>query len=167
MKKTVVILFFIVGFLLLINNSSKNVLTGTIRYRILANSNSKEDQEFKLKVNKDIIPILSDISKSSVSLEESRSNIKSNIPRIENTIEKYTSDFNVNFGENYFPKKVYNDVVYDEGYYESLVITLGDGLGDNWWCILFPPLCLIEANKDNLDNITYTTYIEKIINNFS
>ena len=43
------------------------------------------------------------------------------------------------------------------------MVTLGDGLGDNWWCVLFPPLCLLEATEDNYDDITYTTYIKEII----
>ena len=55
---------------------------------------------------------------------------------------------NINFGLNYFPKKVYKGVTYEQGDYESLVITIGSGQGDNWWCVLFPPLCLLEAEEN-------------------
>ena len=46
------------------------------------------------------------------------------------------------------------------------MVTLGDGLGDNWWCVLFPPLCLLEANEDNFDDITYTSYLQELINKY-
>ena len=55
---------------------------------------------------------------------------------------------------------------YPEGNYESLVITLGEGIGENWWCVLFPPLCLLEASEANYDEVTYTTYFQEILDNF-
>ena len=56
--------------------------------------------------------------------------------------------FKINFGLNYFPPKELNGKKYDEGYYESVLITLGEGSGDNWWCILFPSICLTEENAN-------------------
>ena len=55
---------------------------------------------------------------------------------------------------------------FEEGDYESLAITLGQGSGDNWWCVLFPPLCLLEASSEELDDVTYSFYIKDIINKF-
>ena len=63
-------------------------------------------------------------------------------------------------------KKEYKEVIYNEGNYESLVITLGNGYGDNWWCVLFPPLCLIDAKEKDLSNVEYKLYINEILNNY-
>ena len=75
----------------------------------------------------------------------------------------YKMDYNINFGYNYFPAKQFKGHTYEEGYYESLVVTLGEGKGANWWCVLFPPLCLIEASEEDYDEITYTSYIKELI----
>ena len=76
----------------------------------------------------------------------------------------YALPFDINYGLNYFPKKEYKGTIYNEGYYESLVVTLGSGLGDNWWCVLFPPLCLIEASDSS--NIEYTTLVSEVLNKY-
>ena len=75
-----------------------------------------------------------------------------------------TSDYQINFGTNYFPRKTYKGVIYEAGNYESLVITLGKGLGENWWCILYPPLCLIDENTTTSD-VEYRLIIQDILNN--
>ena len=66
--------------------------------------------------------------------------------------------------DNYFPKKVYKGVEYKEGLYESLVVTLGKGEGNNWWCVLFPPICMIEAEESS--DIEYTTMVKEVINKY-
>ena len=110
--------------------------------------------------------MLSNIEKESNNKDEVRINTLKSIPQIENVVKKNTDDYFINYGNNYFPEKKYSNITIPEGNYESLVITLGDGKGDNWWCMLFPPLCLIEASNYDLENVTYTTYIEKIINKY-
>lgn len=137
-----------------------------IRYRIIANSNSFSDQEKKFYVNSLIEPILKKILDKSNNIEESRKNIKNNIPKIKSILDTQGIDYNINYGMNYFPKKVYRKTEYNEGNYESLVITLGNGLGDNWWCCLFPPLCLMEATESDLDDLEYSFYIKDIINKY-
>ena len=57
--------------------------------------------------------------------------------------------------------------MYPEGNYESLVITLGFGLGDNWWCVLFPPLCLLEAEEEEVSTANYTFYVREVLEKFS
>ena len=68
-------------------------------------------------------------------------------------------DFHINYGKNYFPEKKYNNVLYKAGEYESLVITLGEGEGENFWCVLFPPLCLIDEESRE-----YPSLVKNIIN---
>ena len=163
--KKIIIALFLVTVLILVNNKETEVLIPkeAIRFRIIANSNKLEDQTQKLEIKKDLEPIITNILSTSNSLGETRKEIKNNMYEVKNILNKYDTDYKLNYGYNYFPEKNYKGVTYKAGEYESLVVTLGDGLGDNWWCVLFPPLCLLEATEDNYDDITYTTYIKEII----
>ena len=161
MKKIIVFLFVLT--IIYISKSEEEIIipTNSIRYRIIANSDSTKDQMLKMnikeKLDEEILPILSD----SNSVEDSRLLIKDNLDNIKNIVSKYTDDFDVNYGKNYFPKKTYKGINYDAGNYESLVITLGSGLGKNWWCVLYPPLCLIDENTNDVE---YTTLVKEILN---
>ena len=167
MKKIKVCLF-IVTVLVLVNKEETKVLIpeDAIRFRIIANSNSIEDQKEKIEIRNELEPIIGDILTNSTTKEETKTEINNNLYKINHVIDKYNTKYDVNYGLNFFPEKNYNGVTYKEGNYESLVITLGDGLGDNWWCVLFPPLCLLEANETNYDDITYTSYIQELINKY-
>ena len=102
-------------------------------------------------------------------VEEARTIISNNLNILESDIEvlfndnKYNKDFIVNFGDNYFPEKDYRGVHYEEGEYESLVITIGNGDGDNWWCVLFPPLCLLESRTNDVDDTEYQLFVVKML----
>ena len=68
---------------------------------------------------------------------------------------------------NYFPEKVYKGVKYEEGEYESFVVTLGNGMGKNWWCVLFPPLCLLEAEEtEETTEVEYKFFISELIDKY-
>ena len=73
------------------------------------------------------------------------------------------SNYSFKFGYNYFPKKVYKGILYPEGEYESIEVRLGSGVGDNYWCVLFPPLCLINENEIT-DDVTYQLYVKELFN---
>ena len=167
MKKIIVCLF-IVTVLVLANKEEIKVLIpeDAIRFRIIANSNSIEDQKEKIEIRNELEPIIGDILTNSTTKEETKTEINNNLYKINHVIDKFNTTYDVNYGLNFFPEKNYKGVTYKEGNYESLVITLGDGLGDNWWCVLFPPLCLLEANETNYDDITYTSYIQELINKY-
>lgn len=169
MKKYLIFLFFLSIILTTVSWDEETVIVPkeAIRYRIIANSNDFIDQQNKLLINTEIEPILGDILDSSDSIDESRSNIIKSIPRLEKVINKYGVDYDINYGVNYFPEKTYKEVKYESGNYESLVITLGNGLGDNWWCVLFPPLCLIEAQESDIKDAEYTFFIKNIIDKFA
>lgn len=167
MRKIIVLASIVMFLVLCLNNKDFSKLPKEmIRYRIIANSNSESDQKEKWEINQEVIPILANIEQNASSIDETRYYLSSNIPKIKNILNKYSINSDVNYGFNYFPQKEYNGFVMDEGQYESLVITLGDGLGDNWWCILFPPLCLLEATYDNKNEIKYDYYFKKIINKY-
>ena len=166
--KKIIIALFVVTVLVLINSNNTEVLIPkeAIRFRIIANSNSLEDQTKKLEIKEKLEPVITNILSTSNSLEETRKEVKNNLYEVKNILNNYDTSYKINYGLNYFPEKNYKGVTYASGNYESLVITLGDGLGDNWWCVLFPPLCLLEASEDNLDDIVYTSYVKELLEKY-
>ena len=141
-----------------------------IRFRVVAKSNSKEDQKLKVKVKDNLQLEISELLKNSNSIDESRKLLKANKNNFSNNVKntlltnKSNDIYNINYGLNYFPKKVYKGITYKEGYYESLVVTIGDGKGDNWWCVLFPPFCLIENDKKT--DVEYRLYIKDMLEKY-
>lgn len=163
MKKIIIILFIIASIYLNINSREIIIPKDSIRFRIIANSNSLEDQAIKTNIKNKIIKKF--ISKANVNTYlDAKEYINDTISDIKDELNKYNVKYKINFGNNYFPKKTYKGVVYPEGNYESLVITLDEGLGDNYWCVLYPPLCMVEDNKS--DNIEYKSLVSEILNNY-
>lgn len=174
MKKFIlIILTVIVAFLVYVNvNADVGEIVipeAAIRVRVIANSNSIDDQSMKMKVKamieKNISPLLVGVD----NVEDARTIIRNNLDTLESDIEAffinedYDKDFVISFGDNYFPEKDYRGVHYDEGEYESLVVTIGEGVGDNWWCVLFPPLCLLEADESNVDDTEYQFFVAEML----
>ncbi len=124
-----------------------------IRLRILANSDLEADQAVKRlirdEVNKEITLWVEDLT----SLDEARAIISSNIPKIEEIAERIIAEkgldqaVSVKFGKAEFPTKLYGQYLYPAGEYEAIVVTLGEGEGANWWCVLFPPLCFLDFSN--------------------
>lgn len=128
-----------------------------IRLRILANSDSPKDQWLKREIRDQINLEIKEWVTELNSLDEARDVIESQLDKIELIVEKelhslgITDSFSVDFDEVQFPTKLYGNVVYPAGLYEAILITIGEGEGENWWCVLFPPLCFIDfANGDAL-----------------
>lgn len=145
--------------------TNKNLIPkDAIRIRVIANSNSKEDQNLKYEVKDDLENYLYNKLDKVKNIDLADNIINNSLDDINLIVKKYTNDYKINYGMNYFPKKEYKSITYDEGEYKSLVVTLGNGLGDNWWCVLFPPLCLIDA-KESTD-VEYHSYVVDLINRY-
>ena len=175
MKKIIVTLFLIVAIYGFIGNTFATnyvIPDESIRLRVVANTDLDYDQEIKKKVFNLVEEDLSKLLVSVNNYTDARKIIKDNLDYINDDIkdllinEKYMLDYDLSFGQNYFPTKVYKGVEYQEGYYESLVVTLGKGNGHNWWCVLFPPLCLIEARETDLEDVEYKSLIKEIVDKF-
>lgn len=172
MKKLTIVLAIIIVILSL-NKQEKVVMPKeTIRFRVIANSNNEEDQNLKKQIVKNLESTISSIEYTPKDIETTRNNIKKELPKFSAIIEKTLKDqqvadkYTINYGMNYFPRKEYQGVVFEEGEYESLVVTLGDGLGENFWCILFPPLCLLEQEETDQTEIEYTSFIQEVIDKY-
>lgn len=165
MKKIIVIIALVIGVLLYKKDDFVIIPNESIRIRIIANSDNIEDLVEKKRLKEQIEDDIYKITKDADSLEEARSLINDNLKNIDAIIKNNIDlDYTIDYGVNYFPKKVYRGVLYEAGNYESLVITLGSGLGENWWCVLFPPLCLIEDNETTSD-VEYKLYVEEVLGN--
>ena len=173
MKKTIILILLIGIFYVFISDAlAKNLMIpeDAIRIRIIPNSNLAFDQDVKGKVKDKLEITMYDLLKDAESSEEAKEIIKNNLELVDNDVknilskENYNKGYKINFGMNYFPSKEYKGVKYEEGYYESLVITLGKGEGDNWWCVLFPPLCLIEGEEDT--EVEYKSIVMEILDKY-
>ena len=177
MKKIILVICIIIFISFLTNmNKVKSeeiiIPKEAIRLRVLANSNKEIDQNVKMKISlelqKEITILLKDIN----NVEEARIKIKNNMNVLNLKIkevlqkEKYNTDFTITFGNVFFPEKTYNDVIYEQGYYETLLVTLGSGKGNNWWCVLFPPLCLMEANETETGKVEYKFFVKELIDKY-
>lgn len=124
-----------------------------IRLRILADSDMDKDQEIKRAVRDAVNAEITKWVEELVSLEEARTVIKEGIPELqkiaEEVVASYGSDQSVTaeFGKVKFPTKLYGQFLYPAGEYEAVLITLGEGTGSNWWCVLFPPLCFLDFSN--------------------
>ncbi len=174
MKKYLILASLILVFIPNLNKESDEIIipNEAIRFRVVAESNTNEDQETKTLVKDVLEEDLTNLLKNSTSIDETRSILKENQNHFESLVErtlltnKANTTYKINFGLNYFPEKKYKGVTYEEGYYESLVVTLGSGKGENWWCVLFPPLCLMEGEDNNTDEIEYKSFVKEMIDKY-
>ncbi|UFT98960.1 stage II sporulation protein R [Radiobacillus kanasensis] len=125
-----------------------------IRLRILANSDKEVDQQLKRKVRDKVNAQINEWVKDMSDIKKARQLIQENLPKIEKivaaTLEENNSDqsYRVRYGKDVkFPTKVYGSYVYPAGKYEAILISLGEGKGANWWCVLFPPLCFLDFSN--------------------
>lgn len=120
-----------------------------LRLHIRANSNQSVDQQVKLVVRDRIIEYLSDLGANSVS--EAKKLVIDRSERITRIATETLASNGMSYGartilkNEYFPTRTYGDVTLESGYYDALIIELGSGKGDNWWCVIYPPLCYLEG----------------------
>lgn len=172
MKKTfcLLLLIFIIYVFIGYKFSDVEIPDDAIRIRILANSNSLYDQEIKNELKVEVQEYMFNLLKDVDNVNSARKIINSKLDNISSLTSNFLSSknynlpFSINFGKNYFPEKEYKGIKYNDGFYESLLITIGSGNGDNWWCVLFPPLCLLEASDS--DNVEYTTLVGELLKKY-
>lgn len=171
MRKMILVILLVLGIYFSIGHVSSLVIPpDALRIRVIANSNDDYDQQVKEIVKDNIQYKMYELLKNTKGVEEARRIINNNLTYIDEEVRltlmklNYELGYDINFGLNYFPSKEYKGITYEEGYYESLVITLGEGKGENWWCVLFPPLCLIEANEN--DEVEYTSFVKELLEKY-
>lgn len=156
MKNTIILLSVALLYIFMGNNFSREIIIPeeSIRFRIIASDNSKKSEEIKFKIKIMLESELCKILDENDNFLTYKVKIENNLKTLENKVnlllkkEKNSELAQISYGSNFFPEKEYKGVIYEAGFYDSLVVTLGNGLGNNWWCVLFPPLCNLE-NETN------------------
>ena len=162
MKKIIIGLFILTIVINIFKNKEDFLIPDeALRFRVIANSNSLEDQLLKSKVKNNVETEIFKLLKYVDSYSDAKEILENNTYLINETVSQSTNDYQINVGKNYFPEKEYKGVTYEAGEYDSLVITLGSGVGNNWWCVLFPPLCMIEEQENSMEDYDYQLYISK------
>ncbi|MDR5587737.1 stage II sporulation protein R [Clostridium aquiflavi] len=157
------------------NNGSEElnyeeVKNSLIRFHVIANSDTNEDQSLKLKVRDEVINYLYPYLNKSDSLEESREIIKNNVEEVRSIAKKvikennYAYDVNIELSRENFPEKSYGNIVLPQGNYEAFRIIIGSGQGRNWWCVMFPPLCFVDESKAKIEYEKTQNKIKEEIN---
>ena len=129
----------------------KGIASNIIRFHVRAESASKEDQWLKLQVKEAVLAYISPVLSKSQSVDESRQLLYNESENIRNVAAATLrslgdeSDVNVYFENCYFPMKTYGDMTFPPGEYEAFRVDIGEAQGKNWWCVLYPPLCFVDA----------------------
>lgn len=170
------IYFFISIPLHIIANSHSNspsIQDNIIRFHVIANSDFDYDQELKLKIkdeiNKQLAPYLENVNDINLA-KETLINL---LPFIKNIADKIISENNyeykvdVSFTSSYFPVKSYGSFIFPAGYYNAVNIKIGKAEGKNWWCVMFPPLCLVDetysiVSKESEEKLQYILSEEEL-----
>ena len=130
--------------------AQKHMAEEVLRFHVLANSDSKEDQELKMTVKDEVVSWL-EAKMDCDSLEETKNFIRSHLTGIEEVAEEtvrregYSYPVQAALEWTDFPEKSYGDVTFPAGSYEALRIQIGEAKGHNWWCVLYPNLCFIDS----------------------
>ncbi len=152
MKKIILIIFFAGAFLFggcSFNQDNQSYL----RIHIRANSNSEQDQSIKYEVKNLCVEYLSEYVKECKSKDEVVTMLNKQIPQLEDVIDEFLEEKNFKYKSNiqinneFFPTRTYDDLTLDADYYDALIVNLGSGTGNNWWCVIYPPLCFSSNNS--------------------
>ena len=163
-----------------------NEYPGIMRFHVVANSESTEDQDLKLqvrdyvlsKVQEEITQQMTSSHSDSASREPLaqqkfiREYIEDNLPRIESWAKEavisqgFDYDVTASTGIRHIPAKYYDELFFPEGNYEALTLSIGEGKGQNWWCVVFPPLCMVDSEDSVYNEEMGITEEDKLILKF-
>ena len=135
------------------DHTANTLSSSIVRLHIIANSDSQKDQALKLKVRDRILEYIQEDLTESQNAAESMKTIENELPEIERIAREVLEEegsgdiVKVSLGTSAFPKKTYGEITLPSGNYQSLKVEIGDSIGKNWWCVLFPPLCFVDTQS--------------------
>ena len=150
------------------SGSTANTNTEYLRIHIRANSNKEADQAVKYRVRDGVVEYLTPAVAACETKEEAIAAVTARLPEVERVAERILSENGYSYGarakvcEESFPTRVYDGATLPAGVYDALILELGSGEGDNWWCVVYPPLCFTGGNA----NVVYKSKIAEIIRSF-
>lgn len=182
-KRLTLIVFLLSAFIIVsavsyVSAVSNNISNSVFRLHVIANSDSDEDQKLKYIVRDNLIQYMNTLTKNITSKEDAIKIAKEHEQDFYNIAVKtikdngYDYDVKIEIGNSYFPTKYYGDISLPAGYYDALKVEIGESAGQNWWCVMFPPLCFVDMStgivpdeskqtmKDNLPEEEYALISE-------
>lgn len=158
LKKVLIIFILFITYILLSIFSYSNAVSADIsnsvfRLHVIANSDSKEDQNLKYAVRDELIKYMNSISKNVSNKEEAIKIANENKDEFYAIAKKVISDngfnydVNIEIGNFSFPTKTYGDISLPAGFYDALKVEIGNATGQNWWCVMFPSLCFVDVSE--------------------
>ncbi len=172
MKKFVAVIiavFAVIGTIALVKNmESTQANTDYLRIHVRANSNSQTDQSVKYIVKDEVVRFITPYAAQCTDKDKAMDIIGNILPEIEDVCDRVLRSHGFNYKSKAsvraeeFPTRVYGDLTLESGIYDALIIELGSGTGDNWWCVIYPPLCFTSGTAD----VQYRSIIMDIINKF-
>ena len=159
--------FFIVSAYSYVGNVSTNIADSVFRLHVVANSDSKEDQNLKYKVRDSLLEYMNSLCSNTISKEEAMEIASAHIEDFKKIAQDivysngYDYSVEVEIAKTNFPTKSYGDVSLPAGTYDALNVKIGSSEGQNWWCVMFPPLCFVDISsgvvpdesKENLESV--------------
>lgn len=143
-----------------------------LRIHIRANSNLDADQNVKYAVKDGVVDLLTPYLVDATSKEKAIDIISSLTSEIESVCNQVLREYGYDYTakasirNEEFPTRAYDDFVLDAGFYDALIIELGTGEGNNWWCVVYPPLCFVNKFDNSIQNIKYKSKLLEIIDRF-
>lgn len=140
----------------------------SIRLRIIANSDSFQDQWLKREVRDALIAKMNSWTGQIDSFEQAREVVAARLPELQQVVEQtirergFSYQAAVDFGQVPFPTKLYGSYVYPAGDYQAVRVSIGEARGQNWWCVLFPPLCFIDMSNGDAVQASVTSSEESV-----
>lgn len=147
-------------------NVSTDIANSVFRLHVIANSDTPQDQDLKYKVRDNLLKYMNEICANCVTKQEAIDLVNKNKDKFEQIAEDtikeegYSYNVNIRIGNFQFPTKNYGDISLPAGYYDALRVEIGKAKGQNWWCVMFPPLCFVditsgivpEESKEQMEN---------------
>lgn len=170
MKKIIVMLILMIG-LFGIFGCSASVSNDVVRIHIRANSNDSIDQEIKLIVRDNVIDYITPIIANCKDSNDVKNTLNVHLGDIEKIADRVLIDGGFEYKSKaeirneYFPTRNYNGNVFPADYYDALILELGTGRGDNWWCVAYPPLCFV-GNDVGGDKVEYRSKLYELISKY-
>lgn len=157
MKRFFVLLLLLTLFILLsalsyVNAVSEDIANSVFRLHVIANSDSEEDQALKLKVRDELLSYMNTLAKDCSSKEEVVALAEEHQEEFKSIAEQVICDNGFSYpvtlqiGNSDFPTKTYGDISLPAGTYDALRVQIGEAQGQNWWCVMFPPLCFVDVS---------------------
>lgn len=174
-KRLTLIFFLLIAFIIVSAISyasaiSENISNSVFRLHVIANSDSEEDQNLKYIVRDNLLEYMntltSGITSKDAAIEIAKAHEKDFYNIAKNTIKEngYAYDVKVEIGNSYFPTKYYGDISLPAGFYDSLKVEIGNASGQNWWCVMFPPLCFVDMSTGIVPDESKQTMKETLAN---